>query len=139
MLDLTPTTHFDLPLTKTELRWVCTAEKFNERLMQPGVVGLNVQRDGELVGFALLAPWQETLFLWELVIRHDRQGQGLGGEVLEALKAYGRTLPGAKVMTVTYTRGNQRAEVLYRHHGFTQTDVVDTPTVHEVNMRCALG
>lgn len=45
---------------------------------------------------------------------------------------------GMNVMTTTYIWGNNVAKSLYESIGFVETDVVDEPDCHEVNMiyRC---
>lgn len=37
-------------------------------------------------------------------------------------------------MTTTYTWGNSHAKYLYEKVGFKETDIVDEPDCHEVNM-----
>lgn len=44
----------------------------------------------------------------------------------------------AKVVTTTYTFGNDHAKYVYEKVGFWETDVVDENGVHEVNMAVEL-
>lgn len=40
----------------------------------------------------------------------------------------------ARVVTTTYTYGNDHAKYVYEKVGFCETDVVDENGIHEVNM-----
>lgn len=40
----------------------------------------------------------------------------------------------ARVVTTTYTYGNDHAKYVYEKVGFRETDVVDENSIHEVNM-----
>lgn len=45
---------------------------------------------------------------------------------------------GVKKMTTTYLWGNEHAKHVYEKVGFVETDVVDEPDCHEVNMKWIL-
>ncbi|MCL2619678.1 MAG: hypothetical protein FWD97_01925 [Defluviitaleaceae bacterium] len=45
----------------------------------------------------------------------------------------------AKIITTTYTHGNEVAKGLYQSLGFVQTDVICEDGVYEVNMALSLG
>ena len=47
---------------------------------------------------------------------------------------YLKTRHGAEEITTTYIWGNDCAKHVYEKVGFTETDVVDEPDCHEVNM-----
>ena len=47
---------------------------------------------------------------------------------------YMKTHHDAKEITTTYIYGNEHAKHVYEKVGFVETDVVDEPDCHEVNM-----
>lgn len=56
---------------------------------------------GSLVGFSACQACTDALHLWELAVRHDAQGRGLGKALVEATFALARTrdLPGVTLST----------------------------------------
>ena len=92
--------------------------------------------DGEdLVGFVLVHRFEEhKFFLWEYAIDINHQNRHKGTKALEEFIGYMRTRHGAQVITTTYIYGNSQAKHVYEKVGFVETDVVDEPDCHEVNM-----
>jgi ribosomal protein S18 acetylase RimI-like enzyme len=56
---------------------------------------------GEIVGFAACQACADALHLWELAVRHDRQGRGIGRALVLACADLGRrrALPGVTLST----------------------------------------
>ncbi len=113
-------------------------------LQEENVIGYDIFDGAQLVGFAMLRKYddEETgetcWFLWEYVIDAAQQGRGYGKRaLLELIELMCREFA-MKIMTTTYIWGNEVAKNLYESVGFTETDVVDEPDCHEVNMlyRC---
>ena len=87
------------------------------------------------VGFALLRRFEPGgYFLWDYAVDRRWQGRGLGARALRALIDRMIRDHGLKQMTTTYIWGNGAAKRLYERVGFAETEVVDEPGVHEVNM-----
>lgn len=99
------------------------------------VMAYDIYDDGELIGFVLVHRFEEKkYFLWEFAIDHSHQNQHKGTKALTAFIEYMKTHYGAVEMTTTYIYGNEQAKHVYEKVGFIETDVVDEPDCHEVNM-----
>ena len=66
------------------------------------------------------------------------QNKGYGTEALIELGNLLKTEYGVKRMTTTYIWGNEHAKHVYEKVGFIETDVVNEPDCHEVNMKWVL-
>ncbi len=99
------------------------------------VFAFDILQDEILIGFALLHRFEpSSFFLWDYAIDWKFQNQGLGTEALKQLIKFMHEQYGLSVMTTTYIWGNTHAKTMYEKVGFVQTDVVDEPECHEVNM-----
>lgn len=104
------------------------------------LIALDIFSDGQLIGFAMLRRYEEDnlpsplYFLWDYAIDSAFQGQGLGKAALIALISFMQEQHHLHTMTTTYVWGNDIAKNLYESVGFVETDVVDEPDCHEVNM-----
>lgn len=75
--------------------------------------------DDELLGLGQVVEIDETrLHLARIIIRPDRQGQGLGSEFCKALIGEGLRKYGRRNITLKVNLDNQRAIRLYRRMGF---------------------
>lgn len=107
---------------------------------QEDLIALDIFSGEQLIGFAMLRRYEEEdlpsplYFLWDYAIDQAFQGQGLGRAALLALIDYMKTQHHLRTMTTTYLWGNNVAKRLYESVGFVETDVVDEPDCHEVNM-----
>ena len=92
--------------------------------------------DGDcLIGFVLVHCFEkQKYFLWEFAIDIDHQNRHKGTEALKAFIGYMKTHHDAVEITTTYIYGNDHAKHVYEKVGFIETDVVDEPDCHEVNM-----
>ena len=81
---------------------------------------------------------KRTYFLWDYAIDVNYQNKGYGTKALIELGNLLKTEYGVKRMTTTYIWGNEHAKHVYEKVGFIETDVVDEPDCHEVNMRWVL-
>lgn len=98
-------------------------------------VAFDIWDENQLVGFVLLRKFQEgEWFLWEYVIDCAMQRRGYGRKALGALIRLMQERYGLHSITTTYIWGNTVAAHLYESLGFVETDVVDEPDCHEVNM-----
>jgi len=99
------------------------------------VMAYDIYDEGELIGFVLVHRFEEKkYFLWEFVIDQSHQNQHKGTKALTAFIEYMKTDFGAVEITTTYIYGNEHAKHVYEKVGFVETDVVDKPDCHEVNM-----
>lgn len=126
-----------LPSQEGEL---CTKEAIADICKSETVVAFDVYRAGTLVGFALLRKYDENgYFLWNYAIDAKYQNRGFGTEILRELISIMRDEYGADELVTTYIFGNEHAKHVYEKVGFIETDVVDEPDCHEVNMALAIN
>lgn len=103
------------------------------------VMAFDIFDGDELIGFALVHRFEERkYFLWEYAIDAKHQNMCKGTRALREFIDLLKTRYGAKEITTTYIWGNERAKHVYESVGFVETDVVDVPDCHEVNMLCRL-
>lgn len=87
----------------------------------------------------MLCPFEGNgFFLWNFAIDSAYQNQHYGQRALRELLAMLKQEHHAKVVTTTYTVGNDHAKYVYEKVGFWETDVVDGNGIHEVNMAVEL-
>ncbi|MBR4422576.1 MAG: GNAT family N-acetyltransferase [Erysipelotrichaceae bacterium] len=99
------------------------------------VMAFDIYEGNELIGFVLVHRFEERkYFLWEYAIDIRYQNQHKGTEALIEFIDYMKTNHDAKEITTTYIYGNDQAKHVYEKVGFVETDVVDEPDCHEVNM-----
>ena len=99
------------------------------------VLAFDIYDEDELIGFVLVHRFEEKkYFLWEFAIDQNHQNQHKGTKALTAFIEYMKTHYDAVEMTTTYIYGNEHAKHVYEKVGFVETDVVDEPDCHEVNM-----
>ena len=120
--------------------FVAEEDMISDSLQKENVIGYDIFGGEQLIGFAMLRKYddEETgetcWFLWEYAIDAAQQGKGYGKKALLELIELMRREFSMQVMTTTYIWGNEVAKSLYESIGFTETDVVDEPDCHEVNM-----
>ncbi len=120
--------------------FVAEEDMISDSLQKENVIGYDIFDGEQLIGFAMLCKYddEETgetcWFLWEYAIDAAQQGKGYGKKALLELIELMRREFSMQVMTTTYIWGNTVAKNLYESIGFTETDVVDEPDCHEVNM-----
>ncbi len=125
-------------------QFVAAADMITAALQKENVIGYDIFDGEQLVGFVMLRKYddEETgetrWFLWEYAIDSAFQGRGYGKKALVEIIDFMRRDFDMKIMTTTYIWGNEAAKNLYESMGFAETDVVDEPDCHEVNMiyRC---
>ena len=64
----------------------------------------------------------------------NHQNQHKGTQALTEFIEYMKVNHDAREITTTYIYGNEHAKHVYEKVGFVETDVVDEPDCHEVNM-----
>ena len=99
------------------------------------VMAFDIIDGEELIGFVLVDRFEERrYFLWEFAIDKSRQNRHKGTQALSEFIEYMKAKHGAEAITTTYIYGNDIAKHVYEKVGFVETDVVDEPDCHEVNM-----
>lgn len=99
------------------------------------VMAFDIFDEDELIGFILVNRFEDyKYFLWEYAIDISCQNRHKGTNALIEFIDYLRIHYDAKVITTTYIYGNDHAKHIYEKVGFVETDVVDEPDCHEVNM-----
>ena len=99
------------------------------------VMAFDIMDGNNLIGFVLVHRFEDRkYFLWEYAIDIHFQNQHKGTQALTEFINYMKTRYDAKEITTTYIYGNEHAKHVYERVGFIETDVVDEPDCHEVNM-----
>ncbi len=99
------------------------------------VMAFDIMDEGSLIGFVLVHRFEDRkYFLWEYAIDISFQNQHKGTRALVEFINYLKTHYDAREITTTYVYGNDHAKHVYEKVGFMETDVVDEPDCHEVNM-----
>ena len=70
-----------------------------------------------IAGFLVAEPMGDDLHIWELAVRLDRQGQGIGGGLIEAAAAHAHAA-GLTALTLTTFRDVAWNEAFYARRGF---------------------
>ncbi len=103
------------------------------------VVAYDILLDETIIGFAMIEKvTKKTFFLWDYAIDLQYQNKGYGTQALFELAALLKKEYGISKLTTTYVWGNEHAKHVYEKVGFKETNVVDEPGVHEVNMALKL-
>lgn len=99
------------------------------------VMAFDIMDRDDLIGFVLVHRFEDRkYFLWEYAIDIRFQNQHKGTQALTEFIDCLKTRYDAKEITTTYIYGNEHAKHVYEKVGFIETDVVDEPDCHEVNM-----
>ena len=98
-------------------------------------MAFDIMDEGSLIGFVLVHRFEDRKhFLWEYAIDISFQNQHKGTRALVEFINYLKTHYDSREITTTYVYGNGHAKHVYEKVGFMETDVVDEPDCHEVNM-----
>lgn len=99
------------------------------------VMAFDIYDENDLIGFVLVHRFEEQkYFLWEYAIDIHHQNKHKGTKALSEFIRFLKVHHNAKEITTTYIYGNDQAKHVYEKVGFVETDVVDEPDCHEVNM-----
>lgn len=124
-----------IKLSDSQAKQISSPEIIKECCKQENVLAFDILYKEKLIGFAMLRNYQAgKWFLWNYGIDIDYQGIGLGEKSLLQLISLMKKEYDMTVMTTTYTYGNAAAKNLYTKVGFNETDIIDEPDLHEVNM-----
>ena len=130
-------TEMKITLLPEQTEMLSTKEDIKEIIREnpDTVMAFDILEGDDLVGFVLVHRFEDRkYFLWEFAIDVRWQNRHLGTKALKELIEYMRVHHNAKEITTTYIYGNDHAKHVYESVGFVETDVVDEPDCHEVNM-----
>lgn len=134
-----PATKFQLTLSEAAQKQLSAMPRIEQVLTDPDSLSYDIWDGDARVGFAMLCPFEGNgFFLWNFAIDSAYQNQHYGQRALRELLAMLKQEHHAKVVTTTYTVGNDHAKYVYEKVGYWETDVVDENGIHEVNMAVEL-
>lgn len=90
--------------------------------LQAGYQGWIVREDQQIIAFALVQHVLDEAHLLNICVRPDRQGCGLGRQLLDRLIDLVSSR-GSSLMVLEVRRSNQRAQALYLSAGFNEMSV----------------
>lgn len=129
------TNQFRISLSEHDQKQLSSMERIEQALTNSTVLSYDIWDGGTLVGFAMLCPFEGNgFFLWNFAIDSAYQNRQYGQRALRELLKMLKQEYQARVVTTTYTYGNNHAKYVYEKVGFRETDVVDENGIHEVNM-----
>ncbi|MBQ6174374.1 MAG: GNAT family N-acetyltransferase [Clostridia bacterium] len=141
MFTFVPSADMKISLPPDQAEMLSTRETIREiiRRNPDTVMAFDICEGNALIGFVLVHRFEaRKYFLWEYAIDEAHQNQHKGTRALTAFIGYMKTRHDAEEITTTYIRGNDHAKHVYEKVGFVETDVVDEPGCHEVNMAYAV-
>jgi ribosomal-protein-alanine N-acetyltransferase len=96
-----------------------TAAMYRDELSRPDTrMYLVAEDDGELVGYAGLIAYDDEAHVSTIAVAPERQGEGIGSRLLDALLAEADRRSPAVILEVR--ADNELAQGLYRRRGFTE-------------------
>lgn len=129
------TTEMHIGVLPEQERQLSDPRKIAWACKQENVFAFDILDGADLIGFAMLRRFaSDSFFLWDYAIDYHFQNRGFGTKALKELIIFLQDEFGLRVMTTTYVFGNEQAKHMYESIGFVETDVVDEPGCHEVNM-----
>ena len=129
------TTQFQIALSDADRKQLSSKTRIKQALTDPNILSYDIWDGDARIGFAVLRPFNENgFFLWNFAIDSAYQNQHYGPRALRGLFTMLKQEHHAKVITTTYTFGNDHAKYVYEKVGFRETDVVEENGIHEVNM-----
>lgn len=90
-------------------------------------------RDDEVVGHIGVAPADADEPEFVIFVHQDRQGRGIGTELVKQAVAYAAD-SGHDALTLSVSTGNRRAVRVYENVGFERSETAPHPTTVEVEM-----
>ena len=122
-------------VSEEQQKQISSKENIKTACRKRKVIAFDIIFDDKVIGFAMLRKYsRHGYFLWDYAIDKNYQNQGYGSEALKELFSFMKNEYKAKEMTTTYIWGNEHAKHVYEKAGFIETDVIDEPDCHEVNM-----
>ena len=133
----TKSTEMKITLAPEQEEMLSTKDTIKEMIREnpDTVLAFDIYQADELIGFVLVHRFEDRkYFLWEFAIDIRHQNQHKGTQALVEFIEFMKKNYDAIEFTTTYIYGNDHAKHVYEKVGFIETDVVDEPDCHEVNM-----
>lgn len=128
-----------ISLEDHQWKQISAPQRIKSGCQEENVIAFDIYDDQYLIGFAMVKQFaKDSWFLWNFAIDRNFQGKKLGFESLKILIDIMKTHYQAKIITTTYTYGNEIAKGLYEKIGFVETDRVEEADCHEVNLMISL-
>ena len=135
MIKFIKTNEMKIKVLKEQERNLSSKEKIIKHINDNNIVAFDIYNNKEIIGFAMLKEFDDnSYFLWNYAIDYKYQNKGLGTKSLKELINFMIKEYKMKIMTTTYTYGNNHAKHIYEKVGFIETDIVCENNCHEVNM-----
>ena len=135
MIKFIKTNEMKIKVLKEQEKNLSSKEKIIKHINDNNIVAFDIYNNKEIIGFAMLKEFDDnSYFLWNYAIDYKYQNKGLGTKSLKELINYMIKEYKMKIMTTTYTYGNNHAKHIYAKVGFIETDIVCENNCHEVNM-----
>ena len=135
MIKFIKTNEMKIKVLKEQEKNLSSKEKIIKHINDNNIVAFDIYNNKEIIGFAMLKEFDDnSYFLWNYAIDYKYQNKGLGTKSLKELINYMIKEYKMKIMTTTYTYGNNHAKHIYEKVGFIETDIVCENNCHEVNM-----
>lgn len=135
MIKFIKTNEMKIKVLKEQERNLSSKEKIIKHINDNNIVAFDIYNNKEIIGFAMLKEFNDkSYFLWNYAIDYKYQNKGLGTKSLKELINFMIKEYKMKIMTTTYTYGNNHAKHIYEKAGFIETDIVCENNCHEVNM-----
>ena len=129
------TNQFRISLSEHDQKQLSSMERIERALADSTILSYNIWDGDTLVGFAMPCPFEGNgFFLWNFAIDSAYQNRQYGQRALRELLKMLKQEYQARVVTTTYTYGNDYAKYVYEKAGFQETDVVEENGIHEINM-----
>ncbi len=136
-MTFTRSTEMKISLTPEQAEMLSTKEDIKKIIKDnpDTVMAFDIYDGNDLVGFVLVHRFEkQKYFLWEYAIDVRHQNKHKGTKALSEFIGFLKAHYNAREITTTYIYGNDQAKHVYEKVGFVETDVVDEPDCHEVNM-----
>ena len=136
-MTFTRSTEMKISLTPEQAEMLSTKEDIKKIITDnpDTVMAFDIYDGNDLIGFVLVHRFEkQKYFLWEYAIDINHQNKHKGTKALSEFISFLQAHHNAKEITTTYIYGNNQAKHVYEKVGFVETDVVDEPDCHEVNM-----
>lgn len=135
MIKFIKTNEMKIKVLKEQEKNLSSKEKIIKHINDNNIVAFDIYNNKEIIGFAMLKEFDDnSYFLWNYAIDYKYQNKGLGTKSLKELINFMIKEYKMKIMTTTYTYGNNHAKHIYEKVGFIETDIVCENNCHEVNM-----
>ena len=125
MIKFIKTNEMKIKVLKEQEKNQSSKEKIIKHINDNNIVAFDIYNNKEIIGFAMLKEFDDnSYFLWNYAIDYKYQNKGLGTKSLKELINFMIKEYKMKIMTTTYTYGNNNAKHIYEKVGFKKIDEI---------------